>query len=263
MIRSLSAVEGGVPLGIWVSVPAYTGEIKVETAHALNVEMLAAFNRKVPFLLYFHEQDSIITRCRNAMCMEFLASDPKHFTDMVFVDSDIGFPEGAILRLADYPVDIVAASYPYRKDPIGFPAVFLKDEKGAPQTVPDAKTGLIKMAGVPTGFLKIGRRVFEEIMRRFPEHYYNEQNVPQKKAWNFFDFIQQDHRFFGEDYAFCALAREAGFDIWCDPHIVMKHIGMKKFQGSLQGFIEYEKARDNPDKMALIHHFNATRKAAA
>ncbi len=256
MIRSLSAVEGGVPMGLWISVPAYTGEIKVETAHSLNVEMLAAFNRKVPYLLYFHEQDGIITRCRNAMVMQFLASDPKHFTDMVFCDSDMGFPEGAILRLADYPVDIVGASYPYRKDPIGFPAVFRRDEKGEPITEQEA--GLIRMAGMPTGFLKIGRRVFERIMERFPEHYYNDENVPQKKCWQFFEFIVQDHKFFGEDYAFCALAREAGFDIWCDPHIVMKHIGMKKFTGSLQGFIEWQAARDNPDKMALIHHFNKT-----
>ena len=37
MIRSTSAVDGGVPLGLWVSVPAYTGEIKVETAHSMMV----------------------------------------------------------------------------------------------------------------------------------------------------------------------------------------------------------------------------------
>ena len=237
--------------GLWVAVPAYTGEIKVETAHSLNVEMLEAFNRKIPYLLTFHEQDSIITRCRNAMVMNFLASDPRAFTDMVFIDSDVGFPPGALMRLLEHDVDIVGACYPYRKDPIGFPVTFIKGN----MTECDPATGLLKVAGLPAGCLKISRRALEAIMARFPDHYYNEENVPQKKAWKFFEFVTMNHKFFGEDYAFCALAREAGFDIWCDTKITLKHCGMKQFQGNLQGWIESVTAPADP--MAAIHAFNA------
>lgn len=261
MIRSLSAVEGGVPLGLWVGVPAYTGEVKVETVHSLNLEMLNAFNAKVPYLLYFHEQDSIITRCRNAMVMQFLASDPKIFTDMVFVDSDVGFPSGAMMRLAGYPVDIVGSVYPYRKDPIGFPVTFINHNT----TECDPATGLLKVAGMPCGFLKIGRRALEAIMERFPDFWYHEENAPQKKAWRFFEFLSLEHRFFGEDYAFCALAREAGVDIWCDANVTLKHCGMKHFTGNLRVWLDFETARNDPDPMALIHQFNAAnaKRAAA
>lgn len=255
-MRSLSAVPGGVDLGLWVSVPAYTGEIKVETAHSLNVEMLEAFNKKIPYLLTFHEQDSIITRCRNAMVMNFLDSDPKAFTDMVFVDSDVGFPPGALLRLAAHPVDIVGGCYPFRNDPIGFPATFRKAQAGGPDTVLDPATGLLEMSGLPAGFLKIGRAALTKIMERFPDYFYNEENVPQKKAWRFFEFINMDHKFFGEDYAFCALAREAGLQIWCDTNITLKHVGMKQFIGNLQMWIEEKTAPPPADPMAAIIDFN-------
>lgn len=263
MFRSLSAVEGGVPLGLWVAVPAYTGEIKVETAHSLNFEMLTAFNKKVPFLLTFHEQDSIITRARNAMVMNFLNSDPKHFTDMVFVDSDVGFPEGAILRLAEHPLDIVGGVYPYRADPIGFPLTFRKNAEGGPDTVNDPETGLLKVAGLPAGFVKIGRRALEKIMEKFPDWYYHEDRVPQQKAWRFFEFIQREHKFFGEDYAFCALAREAGIDIWCDADITLKHVGSKQFIGNLREWLEEQEKPKPTDPMAEIIDFSEKLKAGA
>ena len=244
-----SAPSGGVKKGLWVAVPAYTGFIAVETAHSLNMEMLEAFNRNIPFLLTFHEQDSIITRCRNCMVMNFLASDPAHFTDMIFIDSDVGFPPGAMLRLAEYPRDIVGAVYPYRKDPLGFPVQFIG---GAAQR--DRDTGLTKVAGIPAGFLKISRAALELIMAKFPDHWYHEANVPQGKAFRFFDFVQINHKFFGEDYAFCGIAREAGLDIWCDTNITLKHIGAKHFIGNLQEFIDAEAGVSDP--FAAIHEFN-------
>lgn len=244
----------GVKTGIWVSVPAYTGELKIHTAHCLNVEMLASFNKGIPFLLFFHEQDAIITRCRNAMVMNFLASDPNAFTDMIFLDSDVGFDEGTLIRLAQHPVDIVGACYPFRKDPIGFPLTFISGN----MTEKDPATGLLKVAGLPAGCLKISRRALEAIMEKFPDYWYHEENVPQKKAWRFFEFLVLSNRFFGEDYAFCALAREAGIDIWCDTDLTLQHVGMKKFEGNLQRWIE-EKTNP-PDPMALINAFNETLK---
>ncbi len=256
MIRSLSAVEGGVPLGLWCAVPAYTGEIKTDTAHAINLEMLTCYNRKVPFELYVHQQDSIITRCRNAMAMKFLSTDPKHFTDMVFLDSDVAFPEGAMLKLAGYPVDIVGAAYPFRQDPLGFPLTLIN------HSMKIEDNGLMKVAGMPAGFLKIGRKALQTIMDRFPDYWYTEANVPQQKAWRFFEFLVIENRFFGEDYAFSALAREAGLDIWCDPDITMKHVGMKPFTGNLKGWMMIEEAK-KAGPMGIIEKFNELAKKVA
>lgn len=216
--------------GIWVAVPAYTGEVKVNTAHALNIETMEAFNKKIPFMVVFHEQDPIISRCRNAMVMNFLASDPKIFTDMIFLDSDVGFTPKTLLKLAAYPVDIVGAVYPYRGDPEGFPLQLLNEPR-------EPEHGLVEVAGLPAGCLRISRRALETMVAKFPELEYIEDNVPQKKAYALFDFVRMGKKFCGEDYVFCALAREAGLRIWCDPDVDMMHIGIKHFKGNLARFM--------------------------
>lgn len=245
----------GIKTGIWLAVPSYSGNINVEVAHSINVEMLEAFNQNIPLLLTFHSEDAIITRARNAMVMDFLASDPNVFTDMIFLDADIGFPQGTLIRLAQHPVDIVGGCYPFRRDPIGFPLTFIKGN----MTERDPVTNLLKVAGMPAGCLKISRRALETIMARFPDYWYYEEKAQQGKAWRFFEFLTLSHRFFGEDYAFCALAREAGIDIWCDIDITFKHIGVKHFEGNLAAWIA-EKTNPAPDPFALIKQFNETLK---
>lgn len=237
--------------GVWVAIPAYSSSISVQTANALNVEMIKFFDTDTPMAVVFHAGNAIITRCRNCMVMDFLASNPESFTDMLFLDDDVAFEPGAIRRLLDHPVDIVGGAYPYRRDPIGFP-IKLNDSNIQDR---DEKTGLMKVAGLPAGFLKISRHALETIMARFPDHWHHEHTVAQGKAWRFFEFIVRDHKLYGEDFAFCALAREAGFDIWCDPDITLNHVGPKVFTGNLQQTIN-EKYGDPKDPLAALHQFN-------
>lgn len=250
MIRSPGAVEGGVPLGIWLAVPAYTGFIHVETAHCINFETYEALNQKIPFLTTFHEEDPIISRCRNSMIANFLASDPKKFTDMIFLDADVGFAPGTLIKLAKYPVDIVGAVYPFRRDPIGFPVQFLQDR------TPNAETGLIEVAGLPAGCMRISRRALTTMIEKFPGLEYAEDNVPQGKTWALFDFVRRNGIFCGEDYVFCAIAKEAGFPIWCDPDNEMQHVGHKKFMGHLGSYLKAQEAPTPEQAMANIIAFN-------
>jgi hypothetical protein len=240
-------------MGIWVAVPAYSGFIRIETAHVLNVETYEALNADVPFLVAFHEQDPIISRCRNSMVMQFLASDPAVFTDMVFVDADVAFKSGTLLRLARHDADIVGAVYPYRKDPVQFPVQLKNGERV------DAR-GLLKVQGLPTGCMRISRRALEAMIAKFPSLEYREDNVPQKKAYALFDFVRKNGVFSGEDFVFCALAREAGFDIYADVDIPMEHVGMKKFVGNMADALPPEL---RADPMAAIYAFNESQKVAA
>jgi hypothetical protein len=242
--------------GVWVSVPAYSGFVRVETAHALNVETYSALNANIPFMVTFHEQDPIISRCRNSMVMNFLASDPEAFTDMVFVDADVAFPAGTLLRLAQHDVDVVGAVYPYRADPVGFPVQVKNGERVD-------ERGLLKVQGVPAGCLRISRRALEGMIARFPGLEYGEAKVPQGKAYALFDFIRKDGKFCGEDFVFCALAREAGFDVYADVTVPMKHVGMKQFCGTMADALPPEMQAEKEDPMAAIYAFNAANEKAA
>lgn len=252
------SVPGGVPIGMWVAIPSYTGFIHTETAHCVNVEVYEALNRKIPFLATFHSEDPIISRCRNSMIANFLASDPKVFTDLIFLDADVSFAPGTLVKLAQYDVDIVGAAYPFRKDPLGFPIQFLADRT-------PAENGLIEVGGMPAGCLRISRKALELMIEKFPGLEYEEDNVPQGHTWALFDFVRRPSKdgksiFCGEDYVFCAIAREAGLKIWCDPDVQMQHVGHKKFQGHLKSYLA-EIDTPKPDPMAAIYAFNEKMKA--
>ena len=232
--------------GIWVNVPAYDGNVRVGTAHSLNVETYAAINAGIPFMVHFHEQDPILPRCRNSMIMKFLDSDQAAFTDMVFVDADVVFPSGALIRLASHDADIVGAVYPYRKDPIQFP-VQLKNGCRVDER------GLLEVQGVPAGCMRVSRRALEAMIAKFPGLEYIEDKVPQGKAYALFDYVRKNRVFSGEDFVFCAIAREAGFKIYADVGITLEHVGMKKFIGCMADALPPE-VRYDP--MAAIYDFN-------
>jgi hypothetical protein len=232
---------------VWVAVPAYTGQICVETAYSLNVEIYESLNRNVPFLVQYHEGDSMIHRCRNMMMMRFLASD---FTDLIFLDSDVGFESGALMKLVSHPVDIVGAAYPFKTDEMGFPVRYMN----ADGLYADPEHGLLEMYAMPAGCLRITRKALEAMIAKFPELKYAEHNAPQGHAYSFFDFVIRNGIMYGEDFVFCALAREAGFKIWCDTEIQMQHVGQKRFKGHFGNWLRGRGAKDDPFK--VIQAFN-------
>lgn len=95
---------------------------------------------------------------RNTVVQEFLLSD---CTDLVFLDSDVSWEPEALVQLCKYDVDIVGGIYPYRRDD--------EQSKGnmpvltIPGVVDPDENGLLQVAGLPTGFMKIRRHVLETL----------------------------------------------------------------------------------------------------
>ena len=139
------------------------------------------------------------------------AVENKDITHLLFIDSDMWFEHDAAERLLKRDKDIIGVPYNLRKDP---PTSTMKmhDENGNVlwQEYPD---GLIKAAAVATGFMLIKTNVFEKI----------------QKPWFFFEANEDGDLVTGEDMWFCFAARKAGFDIWADSTISVKHIGDKLF----------------------------------
>jgi len=209
---------------IFVAVPAYSGTITVETADSLYAEIYEAVKRKYELIVQFASQDAIISRCRNYMVRNFLKTD---FTDLVFLDSDVGFPMGTLCNLVEYPVDIVGVSYPKRQDFLNFPIRWLPHE----MLYADSDTGLLEVEGLPAGCLRISRHALEAIIEKHPELEYDEPSGGVVHA--LFEFQRIGRAFLGEDLSFCMLARKTGFKVWLDPNIDMTHTGHKVFKGNL------------------------------
>jgi glycosyltransferase involved in cell wall biosynthesis len=154
-----------------------------------------------------NNKSSIVAIARNngvQLAQEFGA----HY--LLFLDSDMMFPENTLWRLLMHRQDIVAATYTKRVPPYPTLGTVLSGDVGP------ATPGLVEMARVPTGCLLIKMPVFD----RLPRPYFR------------FEANEQTGDIIGEDYIFCDRARAAGFRIWCDPVLShdIGHIGQQVFK---------------------------------
>lgn len=133
-------------------------------------------------------------------------------THILFVDHDMYFPPGTIQRLVAADKDIIGGAYNFRQLPLRSTAIPIGSElkdgeyRIDPATLPKE---IFKCIALGTGLLLIKLSVFEEI----PE------------PWFQFGRGKDGELVQGEDTFFCVQARKAGFDVWADPTLGVKHCG--------------------------------------
>jgi hypothetical protein len=221
---------------IWLAIPAYTGQIHLGTFRSIMTDWKALRERGDGLELYDECGNALIADARAQIVANFLASSA---TELVFVDSDVSWEAGGLLKLIDAPVDVVAGIYPHRKDPVTFPIDWMS-EKNIPY---NPETGLIQVRGVPAGFLRISRACLEKMVSCYEDLAFHCENAANKTAWALFDSyrINGERMKLGEDYAFCARWRDIGGTVWASPEIKMGHCGFKTFYGSLGEWLRNRK----------------------
>lgn len=220
---------------VYIALPTYTGTVRIETCQSLMHELMLLAATGITVRLRANAGDSILPRCRNMFLMDFYTSE--EFTDLVFLDHDIAWERGALMRLLKHPVDFVAGVYPKRQDPITYPVRWLEGEYDA-----DPETGLVEAAGVPAGFMRLTRRCVDGLMQRYWSLTYKEEALPGKKAVALFDFEKVEGRYWGEDFVFCHRWRNMGGKVWVDPEITFQHVGFKRFGGKLGDWLRAREA---------------------
>ena len=187
-------------------------------------DLLALQARGDAVTIYDESGNAMIADCRAVIVAQFLASDA---TDLVFVDSDVAWEAGTLLKLVDAPVDFVAAIYPQRKDPINYCVSWLD------KTDLVAEDGLLEVQGVPAGCMRLSRSMLEKMVAHYPDTQFHCDAAPNDTAYALFDPYRIGKLKFGEDYAFCRRWRDIGGKVWIDPEIRMGHVGYKTFTGSI------------------------------
>lgn len=125
------------------------------------------------------------------------------YTHLLFVDADMIFSPDALERLLLVDKDIIGGAYNKRR----LPRESTVSPIGSWDIGTLIPTELFKCKSIGTGFLLIQTRVFEQL------------------EYPYFDFKYDGNKRYGEDVAFCELATQVGYDIWCDPTIGLGHIG--------------------------------------
>lgn len=164
-----------------------------------------------------HRCDSDHIRARNKPIAAYLGKEEFQDTaGVLFVDDDIGWHYDQAVRAAGHGLDIVGGCYPKKTDdPV---------QRGIVWRHPLSEHPYIKdvmgVKGAGTGWLLIRRRVLETLataermVRTDKGHYWHlfpEGPEPETLEW------------LSEDFGFCHIAREAGFDVWMDRMIRLTH----------------------------------------
>lgn len=243
---------------IMVAVPTIDGKVVVEFMQSLYEEQLLGIAKKIAIIPEFYSGISDVALARNYLAAKFLQSEHSgyEYDEMVFVDSDQGWEPGAIIRLCEYPVDIVGGAVPVKKLKQEYRVTYLPDDPEKPGLW-TTKDGLIEIAGMGTGFLRISRRALKTMINEGKAQPYDSQDMYLKYAWDFFRSGVVNNGgmgvWYGEDTNFCRLARECGLKIFLDPMINFVHVGRYAYEGNIGKFIKGE--YKNPA-------FNAIRQAA-
>jgi hypothetical protein len=214
---------------IFFALPAYDFKVSLKLATSLVKFAMIAPQYGVTFQIGSICGCSVVSRARNLLAKDFLASD---CTDLMFIDSDINFEPEDVIRLIAWSSDpkkgIVAGIPVARKKGKVFISTLDMDEAGCVQM---NSMGLVKAKRVATAFMMVQRKVFEDMDAKIEGLEYWDENT-QAVMKSFFDFKSTPQGYIGEDYLFCDRARELGHEVWIDPTIKLGHMGIEEFQGS-------------------------------
>jgi hypothetical protein len=216
---------------VFLAIPAYTGEVHAGTCASIvqSAYELAPGNALVD--LQIQAGDSLITFARNLLLARFLASD---CTDLVFVDADISWEAGALLRLLSHPVDFVAGAYRFKRDDEDYPIAWLeKDELWA-----DPETGLLEVSRVPFGFVRLTRAACYRMTAVAADKPFRHRSAPEIQCHAIFDLEYRDGTYIGEDFVFCDRWRAQGGKVWLDPELAITHHGGKAYPGHIGNWLK-------------------------
>jgi hypothetical protein len=167
---------------------------------------------------------------RNEILRSFMRTN---CTDLLFIDSDVGWEPESIVKILRYDRDVVAGVYP-KKTPDGVVEEYpVKMEPG--KEIWAEADGLVEVVGAPTGFMRIRRGVVEQLInankhRQFLGQNHKDGDPPYTIVFE--RTLESGHRFSG-DYSFCNKWRSMGGKIYVDPEMNFSHEGNKEWLGCL------------------------------
>lgn len=194
-----------------IALPVYDGKLMTEQVKCLLEEQALAMVAGDELQVRFLPSCSQIGMGRNQLVDDFINSDAEK---IFFLDADVTWELGAILKLAHLPVDFVGGAYRYKVNEESYPVSFIPGELWANEH------GLLEMEAVPGGFVAMSRKVFEVLKEKNPENHYTHQG---RKTHCFYQMPFKNGQLWSEDALFCREWRDAGGKVFLDPTLTLTH----------------------------------------
>lgn len=210
-------------LRVLIALPLHDGRIHMECVAGIIEAVKKSFHYNCSIDVVYLKGTSLVQVARNTLANKMITD--KSFDKLVWIDSDIGFKGGDLIRLialsTEYP--IVAGMYPIKSREITFKATPVLTDGH----VEVNEHGLIKMVGMPLGFSIMDRTVFETLLPTEQRFWLNREYLPE-----FFKVYVEEEKVWGEDIEFCKQWIDVDGEVWCDPAILLEHWGEASYSGS-------------------------------
>lgn len=237
------------PPKVFIGVPCFGGMVCQEFLQSTLLTLSNCLFNKIALQIFTIGNESLITRARNQLVAEFMASDCSH---LMFIDSDLRFDGDAVARLLSHNKPIVIGAYPLKIEPITYFIEPVENDEEI-RKIGNIWDGLIEVTKGGTGFMLIQRGVIKDMQSHYPELHYTgdydnssyrqdlngKDDHKQKLKENLYSLFDTSHdkennnNYLSEDYTFCKRWRDMGGKIWLDEGIKLDHIGRKVFKGDV------------------------------
>lgn len=205
--------------------PVHTGAIPYLTAASLCDTIRELTKKNLVVRTIGVIGSSILVDARSGVVDLFLKGDGTH---LFWIDADMEFHPRDFMRLVALctQVDVIGATYTQKVEP---PRYMVREPKNTPNPY-----GLVEVAGLGLGFVCMKREVVEKVVATKPRVITNAGEIRDVFA---FGKTEDGHRL-GEDMGFFNDIRAAGFTVWMDPTINVRHIGLKAYGGNVADVVK-------------------------
>ena len=227
---------------VFIPVPTYQSPDYAMVGSLLGTQLDLYTHGILPEIM-FMPPNPYLEAMRNQMLFMLRHTDCTH---IMMWDTDVAAPAAAVRRLVEHDRDMIIAPYPKKvtdEQDTAWPLVL---KHGQPDVC-----GLLEAALVATGFLLIKREVVDALWEKhLPEYAYVSKGQDEPFCDLFqtgrLDFMPKasngNSGWWGEDYSFSQLVRDAGFRIWVDPYIKLAHVGRQVWHGDFLALADKDEA---------------------
>jgi glycosyltransferase involved in cell wall biosynthesis len=161
---------------------------------------------------------------------------------IVFLDHDLSWDRGDLLKLIETEGDVVGGTYRYRRDPAEYMGRISSGADSRP--IVRESDGALESIVIPGGFMKLTRQAVVKMQNAHPELSYQAGHT---MAYDLFQHGAHKYQWYSEDFAFCRRWTDLGEKIWTVPDLNITHhemTGDKSYPGNLHQFLLRPKKPD-------------------
>ncbi len=226
---------------ILISTPCFGGQLTKDYVASMNVCLAHAAQEGLitDWQIHYQGTESLIPRGRDRSANLFMELG---FDKLLSIDADISWTYEDFRRIITSDKDVVGGVYPLKCFPIvanfnplpdrgteyfsTHRGIGLNELEEFSAKYADPVTGEAEVRHVPTGFLCITKKVFEELAKTVPVYWSFQPDTGETKG--FFQFYPSGvhgKEYESEDWGICRLAAEAGFKVHLNTKIRLGHTG--------------------------------------